>query len=131
MYNKRCTHSILDGYDDEVESKDCRFRPWFEDQVREHGLSVERSGEAFAGGFDREFYHQPNVDVHFLLVESEYAWAYNCWDKWVYGAKLWKAQTTQDAELFKLRALFRILDAIEDPSWSPIAEDTDDSDSDS
>jgi hypothetical protein len=129
IHNKRCTHSILDGYDDEVEDKDCRFRPWFEEQVREHGLSVERSGEAFTGGFDRESYHRPNVDAHFLLVESEYAWAYNCWNNWVYGAKLWKAQTTQDAELLKLTALFKTLDAIEDPDWS--IQDTHESDSDS
>jgi hypothetical protein len=129
MYTKRCHHTILDGYDDEIEDKDCKFKPWFEEKVHEHGLSVERGGEAFPEDFDRESYPKPNVDVHFLLVESEYAWAYNCWNKWVYGAKLWKAQTTQDTELLKLTALFKTLDAINDPDWS--IQDTHESDSDS
>lgn len=65
--------------------------------------------------------------MHFHVIEHpEYTWAYSCWTKWVYGAKLWKAQTTQDPELLKLTALFETLSKMKDPDWSDV--DTHESD---
>ena len=125
---KRSRPSILDGYDDEAEEGACKFGPWFEEILQQHGLSFAVSdGDACACcEIDREFYPKPDVKVHFLLIASKHVPA-TAWANWVYGAKVWKAETTQDAELLKLKALF---DSVRyDPDWSVL--DTHDSDSDS
>ena len=129
MRAKRSRPSILDGYDDEVEDHTCRFGPWFEKIVQEHGLSFAVSEGDDACAFcaiDREFYPKPDVNAHFLLLRSG-AVPVTAWVHWVYGAKVWKAETTQDAELLKLKALFETVRY--DPDWSVL--DTHDSDSDS
>jgi hypothetical protein len=45
MRVKRSRPTILDGYDDEVRDEACQFGPWFEEIVREHGLSFAASGK--------------------------------------------------------------------------------------
>jgi len=118
--------NILDGYDDEPDDKECKFGPWFEQIVQEHGLSFAPSGKDDDLGpwyTDRESCPMPHFDVHFVLFPTKYP--ATSWSTWVYGAKLWKAQTTQDPGLLKLTALFQTLG--EESDW--LLADQDDSDS--
>ena len=126
IHTKRFTPTPWTEDEIEIEDEKCKFKPWFEKIVDEHGLSVGRGGDPHPEEHDREMYHRPNVNVHFHVVESEYTWYYNCWANWMYGAKLWKAQTTQDPELLKLTALFKTLGEMYDPDW--LIEDTHESD---
>jgi hypothetical protein len=124
---KRFRPSILDGYDDEDDIGDraCRFGPWFEELVQAHGLSCAAGGACVSfAKLDRECHPMPDDDVHFLLFPTHNAPA-TSWCTWVYGAKLWKAQTTQDPGLLQLSALFK---ALGDP---PDVVGRHDSDSDS
>ena len=108
---KRFRPSILDGYDDEDDIGDraCRFGPWFEELVQAHGLSFAAGGACVSfAKLDRECHPMPDDDVHFLLFPTHNAPA-TSWCTWVYGAKLWKAQTTQDPGLLQLSALFKTL----------------------
>jgi len=106
---KRYRPSILDGYDDEIVHEACTFGPWFEKIVQEHGLSFAASGACVSfEKMDRECYPMPDDDVHFLLFPTHNAPA-TSWCTWVYGAKLWKAQTTQDPGLLQLSVLFKTL----------------------
>ena len=126
---KRRWRTELAGYDDEGDDEACKFGPWFEKTVQEHGLSFASSGQddnLFPCDSDREWYPMPDANVHFLLFPSQRE-AATSWCTWVYGAKLWKAQTTQDPGLLKLTALFQTLGG--EPDW--LVVDTDDSDSDS
>ena len=116
---KRYYANILDGYDDEPDDKECKFGPWFEQMVQEHGLSFAPSGiDDDLGPWytDRECYPMPDVDEHFVLFPCKDP--ATSWCTWVYGAKLWKAQTTQDPSLIKLTALFKTLAG--EPDW-PVA----------
>jgi hypothetical protein len=126
---KRYYPNILDGYDDEGEDEACKFGPWFEKIVHEHGLSFAPSGRddnPEPWFLDRESYPMADADVHFLLFPTPHA-PLTSWRTWVYGAKLWKAQTTQDPSLMKLTALFKTLG--EEPDW--LLAESDDSDSES
>jgi hypothetical protein len=84
--SKRYEPTILDGYDDEIQDEPCKFKPWFEKVLEEHGLS-------FGGYYD---------NVHFYISSDD------VWNKWVYGPKLY-AHTIRDPELLKLRNLFNKL----------------------
>lgn len=125
---QRVWPTILDGYDDEPEYE-CKFGPWFEKMVQDHGLSFASSGKddnPWPCSVDRECHYMPDVDVHFLLFPTQNAPA-TSWCTWVYGAKLWKAQTTQDPGLLNLTALFNTLSGEADR----LIVDRDDSDSES
>ena len=130
MRARRSRPTILDGYDDEETEQACRFGPWFEEIVRKHGLSFKASGRDdkhhLPCQVDRQSYWRPDVDVHFLVFPSQDQSA-SAWCTWVYGAKLWKAQTTEDAELVKLAALFKSMRY--DPDWAGLDFDASDSDS--
>ena len=131
----RCRHCVraqrywpyyshgCDEYD-----KECKFGPWFEKIVQEHGLSFASSGKDihFPCDVDRESNPMPPDSVHFLLFPNEQA-PVTSWYSWGYGAKLCQAQTTQDPALLKLTALFQTLGG--EPDW--LVVDADDSDSDS
>ena len=124
---KRYYPNILDGYDDEPDDQECKFGPWFEKIVQEHGLSFasgEKDDDLGPWYTDRESYPMPEADVHFLLFPTQHA-PLTSWCTWVYGAKLWKAQTTQDPSLIKLTALFNTLG--EEPDW--LLAESDDSES--
>jgi hypothetical protein len=113
---KRYRPNILDGYDyeDEVGDEACRFGPWLEKIVQAHGLSFAAGGGCVSfEKLDREYHPMPDDDVHLLLFPTDNAPA-TSWCTWVYGAKLWKAQTTQDAGLLQLSALFRTLTGEDD-----------------
>jgi hypothetical protein len=129
MRARRSRPTILDRYDDEETEQACRFGPWFEKMLQEHGMTFAcsgRDGKHFPCEADREHYPMPEVNVHFLIFASEDESA-SAWCTWVYGAKLWKAQTTEDAELVKLAALFKSMR--HDPDWGGLDFDQSDSDS--
>ena len=129
---KRRWRTELAGYDDEGDDEACKFGPWFEKTVQQHGLSFASSGkddDMLPWRMDRECYPKPHADVHFLLFPSQREPA-TSWCTWVYGAKLWKAQTTQDPGLLKLSALFKTLAGERD--WLVVGpHDPHDSDSES
>ena len=124
---KRCVPRFH-SYDDGIKDEPCKFGPWFETILQQHGLSFASSvkdDNHFRCTVDRESYPMSPASVHFLLVTTEHAPAIS-WCTWVYGAKLWQAQTTQDPALLKLTALFQTLGG--EPDW--LVVDTHDSDSD-
>jgi len=117
------------SFEDDITDEPCRFGPWFEKIVQDHGLSFAPRGKddkLWPCAVDRESHPMPDVDVHFLLFPTINVPA-TSWSTWVYGAKLWKAQTTQDPGLLNLTALFKTLS--KEPDWT--LNDTDDSDSES
>jgi len=103
--SKRYEPTILDGYDDEIQDEPCKFKPWFEKALEEHGLSFGEGGatpEEFYS-YDREWHPRYYDSVHFNISSDD------VWNEWVYGAKLWHARSIRDPELLKLRALFKSL----------------------
>jgi hypothetical protein len=124
---ERYRPSILDGYDDEdsIVEIECRFGPWFEKIVQEHGLSFAAGGACVSfAKLDRECHPMPDDDVHFLLFPTHNA-SVTSWCTWVYGAKLWKAQTTQAPGLLQLSALFKTLVNEPDSLCGPHDSDSD------
>ncbi len=92
--------------DDEVaEKKPCTFKPWFEQVLREHEMSVGHvvdvprvDGSVVDSGNDVF-----DDDQHFTNFAScDWVW-------WAYGSKLWKTTSVRDPELAKLERLFRTL----------------------
>lgn len=120
--------------DDNIEDEACKFGPWFETVLQQHGLGFIEGGNAYVSwDHDREDYPKPDVSVHFYLCPYDHA-PVTSWYSWAYGAKLWKAQTIQDPELLKLQALFKTLREVKDPGYWSVESDSDmqsESDSDS
>ena len=114
--------------DDNFEDEACKFGPWFEAALQQHGLDFVDGGDAYVefgylGGVAlREDYPKPDVSVHFYLY---YHQPYKSWSSWAYGAKLWRAQTIQDPELLKLKALFKTLREVKDPGYWSVQSDSD------
>ena len=123
-----CTKRYYPSYADDCLDEARKFGPWFERIVQEHGLVFASSSnnEHFPCDPDPEYYPKPDASVHFLLFPFDHA-PVTTWYSWVYGSKLWKAQTTQDPQLLKLTALFKTLHAIHDAEC--LVEDTHESDS--
>ena len=86
----------------------CQFKPWFEERIRESGMSVrDRPSSVWVDNADggvvgdgagvmddgHHFIHMGRVD----------------WNAWGYGSRLWKASSVADQELGKLKALFETL----------------------
>jgi len=86
----------------------CTFKPWFEnllarcDMACVVGVGAEPITQHMSCECGNWVY---NVDAHFHHL------ARGDWVAWVYGAKLWKAQSANDPELLKLKRLFEILEA--------------------
>jgi hypothetical protein len=68
----------------------CQFKPWFENKIREAGMSVRVDALRDDG-------------QHFSNLGSA------DWNTFVYGSRLWKASSVADLELGKLRRLFHAL----------------------
>ncbi len=129
LYAKRCVwhwHSHDNG---RINDEPCKFGPWFETILQKHGLSFTSSvkdDNYYRCVADRESHPMPPDSVHFLLVTTEHAPAASRLT-WIYGAKLRKAQTTQDPGLLNLTALFKTLSG--EPDWLVVGPDDSDSDS--
>jgi len=126
MHARRSRPTILDGYDDEVRDEACKFVPWFEQTLQEHGLSFSAKYEGTFIDYkpDRELYPKVHADVHFFLFATNYD-PPTAWVSWTYAAKLWKAETTEDPELLKLKAFFEAM------SYASASDISQESDSDS
>lgn len=89
-----------------AETKPCTFKPWFEQVLREHDMSIghvvdapRADGSVCDSGNDvfddgRHFTNFAGCD----------------WRWWTYGSKLWKATSVRDPELAKLERLLHYLD---------------------
>jgi hypothetical protein len=54
--SKRYDPTILDGYDGEIQDEPCKFKPWFEKVLEEHGLR-------FGGYYDNVHFNISSDDV--------------------------------------------------------------------
>jgi hypothetical protein len=83
----------------------CTFKPWFEEKIRECGMTIGHGLDGFVDGSIVDD-HNPlyDVDCHFNNLARE------DWVCWSYGSKIWKVKSASDAELQKLVDLFKVLD---------------------
>jgi len=97
------------AYDSDV----CYFKQWFESLLMQLGLSVQQSemnneqrAHICLTGDDRECPYASiyDDDAHFAHVSGRHDWFW-----FTYGSKVWKAKSTSDPELQKLKSLFQIL----------------------
>lgn len=89
------------------EKKPCTFKPWFEQVLREHDMSIGHRLPDVPVWVDGSVVDSHNDvlddDQHFTNLGSD------DWVCWTYGSKLWKATSVCDPELAKLEVLFRTL----------------------
>jgi hypothetical protein len=114
-----CTACLVSGRylrDDvevlEISSKTCVFRPWFEQVLREHDMSVAYGLPDVPIWVDGTV-----VDDHNNVLDDGHHFsnlASQDWFCWTYGSKLWKATSVHDPELTKLVRLFRTLETLGD-----------------
>ena len=90
------------------EEKSCTFKPWFEQVLREHDMSVGHDvdvprvdGSVCDSGND--VFDDGQHFTNFARCD---------WNCWTYGSKLWKAASVGDPELAKLERLFQTLDKV-------------------
>ena len=92
------------------EKKPCVFKPWFEQVLREHDMSVGIGLPDEPVWVDGSVVDDHNSVLddgqHFTNLGSE------DWISWTYGSKLWKATSVRDPELAKLQRLFRVLNTL-------------------
>jgi len=81
-------------YGETDENKPCTFKPWFEQVLREHDMSI---GSVVNSGDDGHHFRNS--------VRQD-------WFCWTYGSRLWKATSVLDPELAKLERLFKTLDMV-------------------
>ena len=97
------------GYGEVAEKKPCTFKPWFEQVLREHEMSVALGLPDVPIWVDGSVVDSGNNVLddghHFSNLASQ------DWFFWTYGSKLWKATSEEDPELRKLHRLFDTLDA--------------------
>ena len=96
--------------DDDFCHLTCQFKPWFEQKIREQGMSV---------GLVVADMHLPAVwvdgdvvdDANAVLNDGQHFSNLGSadWNTWVYGSRLWRASCDADPELAKLKALFETL----------------------
>jgi len=91
-----------------AEKKPCTFKPWFEQLLREHDMSVghvvdvPRVDGSVVDSDNNVF----DDDQHFTnFAGADWKW-------WSYGSKLWKATSVRDPELAKLERLFHTLNTL-------------------
>ena len=90
--------------------KSCTFKPWFEQVLREHDMSVGHDVDvpkvdgSVCGSGNDVF----DDGQHFTNFARE------DWKCWTYGSKLWKATSVGDPELAKLKNVLRYLNTLGD-----------------
>ena len=80
----------------------CQFKPWFENKIREAGMSVWAS-TVFVDGYVIHANDAQDTGQHFSNLGIQ------DWNTWVYGSRLCKATSAGDPELGKLKTLFETL----------------------
>ena len=86
----------------------CQFKPWFEEKIRESGMSVrDMPLSVWVDGADGGVVDDGKAVLddgnHFINMGKV------DWNTWVYGSRLWRASCDADPELAKLKALFETL----------------------
>lgn len=97
-------------YGEVAEKKPCKFKPWFEQVLREHDMSIARGLPDVPIWVDGSV-----VDSHNDVLDDGHHFsnlASQDWFCWTYGSKLWKATSVHDPELAKLERLFQYLDTL-------------------
>ena len=93
-----------------AEKKPCTFKPWFEQVLREHDMSIGRGLPDVPVWVDGSVVDSGNSVLddgqHFSNLASQ------DWFCWTYGSKLWKATSVGDPELAKLESLLHYLDTL-------------------
>ena len=91
-----------------AEKKPCTFKPWFEQVLREHDMSVGHvvdmprvDGSVCDSGND--VFDDGQHFTNFAGCD---------WKWWTHGSKLWKATSVRDPELAKLERLLHFLDTL-------------------
>jgi len=97
-------------YNPETENERCTFKPWFEQVLQEHDMSIGRGlpdvplwDVWFGGSVDESRAQVLDDGQHFSLRAKQ------DWSRWTYGSKLWKATSVCDPELAKLERLLHYL----------------------
>ena len=93
-----------------TQNEPCTFKPWFEQVLREHDMSIGRGWPDvplwdvwFDGSVDESRAQVLDDGQHFSLRGKR------DWFRWTYGSKLWKATSVCDPELAKLERLLHYL----------------------
>jgi hypothetical protein len=93
-----------------AEKKPCTFKPWFEQVLREHDMSIGHGLPDVPvwvdGGVVNSYNDVLDDGQHFSNLASQ------DWFCWTYGSKLWKATSVDDPELAKLHRLLYYLDTL-------------------
>ena len=97
-------------YGETDENKPCTFKPWFEQILGEHDMSIGRGLPDVPIWVDGSVCDSGNNVLddghHFSNLASQ------DWFCWTYGSRLWKATSVLDPELAKLERLFKTLDMV-------------------
>ena len=105
-------HVSQDG--EVAEKKPCTFKPWFEQVLCEHDMSIGRGVPDVPDPV-----YGIVVDDHnnVLLLDDGHHFSNRAskdWLCWQYGSKLWKATSVGDPELAKLERLLHYLSTLGD-----------------
>jgi hypothetical protein len=95
---------------DFADENPCKFKPWFEQVLREHNMSVGHDVDVprVDGSVVDSHNHVFDDGQHFTNFARE------DWKCWTYGSKLWKATSVGDPELAKLKNVLRYLNTFGD-----------------
>lgn len=97
--------------------KPCTFKPWFEQMLREHDMSIGYGIPDVPIWVDGSVCDSGNNVLddgqHFTILGRQ------DWLHWTYGSRLWKATSVLDPELAKLERLFKTLDMV---AWEDTEE---------
>ena len=97
-----------------IDSDDCTFKPWFEQQLKSLQMTVQISLQenrndthiCLSGNTDFRSCNASvyDDDSHFAHFSSKHDWNW-----FTYGSKIWEATSVEDPELEKLKNLFTLL----------------------
>ncbi len=95
---------------DFADENPCKFKPWFEQVLDHHEMSIGRGLPDVPVWVDGSVVDSGNSVLddgqHFSNLASQ------DWFCWTYGSKLWKATSAGDPELAKLESLLHYLDTL-------------------
>ena len=104
-------------YGETDENMPCQFKPWFEQMLREHDMSIGYGIPDVPIWVDGSVCDSGNNVLddgqHFTILGRQ------DWLHWTYGSRLWKATSVLDPELAKLERLFKTLDMV---AWEDTEE---------
>ena len=102
-------HESKDG--EIAEKKPCIFKPWFEQVLRKHKMSIRRGlpdVPIWVSGCNIQSHNKVLDDRHHFINFASQDWC-----SWSYGSPLWNADSETDPELEKLKDLFWTLTTLD------------------